>query len=180
MSTLSQTRFGRRFDMILDQLQCYLKLDLSDYAESMEIPLLSLLNHQLGHASPTFFFGNTILPPGNAPKFFKQLPHFFAVIFHRPKKTLFHATAMELPFEWDAGRLLDPLAAKPLANGVQCTFYKLHGFVTQAQGKYVTYTRTRGGQQWYRCCDENITKIELNIRVSSKGVLMAIYRLQDK
>ena len=59
------------------------------------------------------------------------------------------------------------------------TFYRLHGFVTHSGGHFLCYTRVWGGSEWFRCDDERIADVELGVRVESRGVVLAVYRLQD-
>ncbi|KAJ3307936.1 hypothetical protein HDU76_004239 [Blyttiomyces sp. JEL0837] len=83
----------------------------------------------------------------------------------------------------DLGFAMDPKAPPPPPSAgnsaaLKSTFYWLHGFVTQTEGRFLTYTRLRGGSTWFKCEDEVVNEADLGARVSSKGVVMAVYRLQ--
>jgi hypothetical protein len=105
-----------------------------------------------------------------------------------------HKPTVELPMDLDLGFTIDPNAPVPEplysspfnhlhpANGskkTRNTFYRLHAFVTQTEGRFLTYTRLRGGEKWWRVEDEKVEVAELGTRVASKGVVMAVYRLQE-
>ncbi|KAJ8328013.1 hypothetical protein QVD99_006257 [Batrachochytrium dendrobatidis] len=97
----------------------------------------------------------------------------------------YHATSIELPLELDLGFYLDPNAEMPAHAGFRQdsripTFYRLHGFVTQLQAHFMTYTRLRGGTLWFKCDDEVVGSVDLGARVASKGVMVALYRMQDQ
>ncbi|KAJ3192553.1 hypothetical protein HK101_006320 [Irineochytrium annulatum] len=117
---------------------------------------------------------------------FLKLPHLLVLSFKRPisKSTpsSFHRTTVELPMDLDLGFAMDPKAAKIASASTRDkgTFYKLHGFVTQTEGRFLSYTRVRAGAQWFKCEDEVVAEAELGSRVASKGVTMALYRLQEK
>ncbi|KAH6568480.1 hypothetical protein BASA62_005468 [Batrachochytrium salamandrivorans] len=103
-----------------------------------------------------------------------------------PAKDLprYHATTIELPLELDLGFYLDPAATMPAHAGFRKdsripTFYRLHGFVTQSQAHFMTYTRLRGGLPWFKCDDSVISSVDLGSRIASKGVMVALYRMQD-
>ncbi|KAI9353000.1 hypothetical protein DFJ73DRAFT_658902 [Zopfochytrium polystomum] len=132
--------------------------------------------------------------PATAPKpktMFTDLPALLTISFRRGSSSgapeTFHRTAVELPMDIDLGFALDARGPRrrPVDNTsgltkkhAPSTFYRLHGFATQTGGRFLTYTRLRGGNTWYKCEDETVTEADLGARVSSKGVVMALYRLQ--
>ncbi|KAI8820012.1 uncharacterized protein EV422DRAFT_533210 [Fimicolochytrium jonesii] len=115
-------------------------------------------------------------PPRKTQTRITVLPHFFTIYFQRPldptTPQTYHNTPVELPTEVDLGFYLSNRQSD------QKTFYRLHGFVTQTEGHFLTYTRLRGLPQWYRCDDDKVVKVELGPRVESRGVVLVIYRLQ--
>eukprot|EP00842_Homolaphlyctis_polyrhiza_P006561 jgi/Hompol1/6906/HPOL_002390-RA len=179
-----------------------LHLDLSPHSPSETVSLIPLLNSRFRHhpatlfgqANPTSQIPNTYPSSSSSdehPTLFTILPHFLTISFDRKvldppaRDAKYHSTTVELPLEIDLGFYLDPRAPPPvihMARGGRsgsATFYRLHSFVTQANGKYLCYTRLRGGNEWYRCADENISVVDLGSRVASKGIMLAIFRLQD-
>ncbi|KAI8928838.1 hypothetical protein BC831DRAFT_446776 [Entophlyctis helioformis] len=134
---------------------------------------------------------------------FAVLPHFLLLSIDRPlldpptSEARYHNPAVELPLEVDLGFFYDPTAQVPLqqfvapgasgrgrrasssSGGRAPTFYRLHGFVTQANGHFLTYTRIRGGGTWFKCDDGDVGLMDLGQRVASKGIMLALYRLQD-
>ncbi|KAI8915539.1 hypothetical protein EDD86DRAFT_196290 [Gorgonomyces haynaldii] len=181
-----ETRFGDRYLFEIKNTTIstnrYLTVKIGHLPQHNQVTLLSVLNQSLGHHYATFFDGNSLPLSSSGPKTtFLKLPELLCIYLERPlSESGYHSTPVEIPIELDAGLYLDPSARKPVSHGVQCTFYRLHGFSTQAQGKFVTYTRIRGGSEWYRCCDEATSVVDLGMRVSSKGVLFCVYRLQIK
>ncbi|KAJ1560361.1 hypothetical protein HK405_007376 [Cladochytrium tenue] len=136
---------------------------------------------------------------------FARLPHFLVIEFEREllrdSSPTFRRTAVELPMDLDLGFATDSKATTTSQPGRQqdkqqskgtgvpgggraaaaqpaSTFYKLHGFMTQTEGRFLTYTRLRGQNGWFRCEDEDVAPADLVGRVVSKGVVMALYRLQ--
>ncbi|TPX55420.1 hypothetical protein PhCBS80983_g05324 [Powellomyces hirtus] len=112
---------------------------------------------------------------------FSHLPHFLTIHLDRPivtptppKKPIYHNPTVELPTEIDLGFYLDN------RHSDQKTFYRLHGFVTQTEGHFLTYSRLRGGHRWFKCDDETVVQVNLGTRVESRGVMLVIYRLQER
>ncbi|KAI8848113.1 hypothetical protein BC829DRAFT_394773, partial [Chytridium lagenaria] len=101
---------------------------------------------------------------------FTRLPELLVLSFKRPLTLsgVYHRTAVEMPMDLDLGFALDRKAAKVIEHGgkERSTFYKLHGFF--------------GGFKWFKCEDEVVAEADLGARVASKGVLLALYRLQEK
>ncbi|KAJ3116898.1 hypothetical protein HDU96_008417 [Phlyctochytrium bullatum] len=130
-------------------------------------------------------------PAGPSYKFIK-LPELLVLSFKRPlsqqQAGVYHRTAVEMPMDLDLGFAFDTAGAKrrdqqlnQTSSGKErSTFYKLHGFVTQTEGRFLAYTRSLGGYKWYKCEDEVVAEADLGARVASKGVLLALYRLQEK
>ncbi|KAI8830176.1 hypothetical protein BJ741DRAFT_620597 [Chytriomyces cf. hyalinus JEL632] len=142
----------------------------------------------------------TIASPINLdpPKRYTSLPHFFFIILNRPVSTAnrstMHRTSVEMPLDLDFGFLLTPEAYKANAaankHARQNTLYKLHGFVTQTEGRFLAYTRLRGGGgcadgsiagDWYKAEDEVVSTspVDLGNRVNSKGVVFMLYCVQN-
>nr|KAJ3407042.1 hypothetical protein HK105_003434 [Polyrhizophydium stewartii] len=178
------------------------QFDMSAYDQANTVTLLDLLNRHFGRSPPTLFFGGSnpaLMQQINRPLSdfsvrpatqFTILPHFLLMMFQRPAldppapQARYHATSVELPLEIDLGFLLDPTAPLPIQHGHRSdnrspTFYRLHGFLTQANAHFLTYTRVRGGHTWFKCDDSAINSVDLGTRVASRGVMVAIYRLQD-
>ncbi|KAJ3162094.1 hypothetical protein HDU86_005792 [Geranomyces michiganensis] len=108
---------------------------------------------------------------------FSKLPHFLTIYLDRPidyARSIYHNVTVEMPTEIDLGFYLEN------RNSDQKTFYRLHGFVTQIEGHYLTYTRLRGASRWFKCDDEKVTEVNLGTRVESRGVVLVIYRLQER
>lgn len=126
---------------------------------------MGLLNREFG--LPSLFFGGTPLPKKiKTRELLQNLPHFLIVYIFRLKvpSDFDISTHPELPnlellpdnspplnditlsfsMEMDMGKFLHPTAKKPETarhyKGSP-TFYRLHGFVTQKDGMYMTYTR---------------------------------------
>ncbi|KAJ3246170.1 hypothetical protein HDU77_009091 [Chytriomyces hyalinus] len=143
----------------------------------------------------------TIASPINLepPKRYTSLPHFFFIILNRPvsvaNSSTMHRTSVEMPLDLDFGFLLTPEAYKANAaankHARQNTLYKLHGFVTQTEGRFLAYTRLRGGGgggaggsitgDWYKAEDEVVSTspVDLGNRVNSKGVVFMLYCVQN-
>ncbi|KAJ3024033.1 hypothetical protein HKX48_007964 [Thoreauomyces humboldtii] len=184
-----------------------LRISLAQYDVSDTITLVSLLNDRFGHAVASFFFGGKLKaktsshrlghqptppPSGNSSTSspfalqnpspdrqikLSRLPHFLTILLERPadfRQGIFHNTTVELPLEIDLGFYLANRESE------QKTFYRLHGFVTNTQGHFLAYSRVRGGSQWYKCDDENVQEVQLGARVESRGVVLVIYRLQER
>ncbi|KAJ3233601.1 hypothetical protein HDU81_002099 [Chytriomyces hyalinus] len=139
----------------------------------------------------------------NPPKRYTSLPHFFFIILNRPVSTAnrstMHRTSVEMPLDLDFGFLLTPEAYKANAaankHARQNTLYKLHGFVTQTEGRFLAYTRLRGAAgggggggsegsisgDWYKAEDEVVSTspVDLGNRVNSKGVVFMLYCVQN-
>ncbi|KAJ3155864.1 hypothetical protein HDU89_005422 [Geranomyces variabilis] len=108
---------------------------------------------------------------------FSKLPHFLTIYLDRPidfSRSIYHNVTVEMPLEIDLGFYLEN------RNSDQKTFYRLHGFVTQIEGHYLTYTRLRGAARWFKCDDEKVTEVNLGSRVESRGVVLVVYRLQER
>ncbi|KNC98266.1 uncharacterized protein SPPG_06664 [Spizellomyces punctatus DAOM BR117] len=176
-----------------------LTIPLADYNDQETVSLISLLNNRFGHAVATFFFGgpfsnrsllsnlsSAFRSPDSSPLStpnatpdrqirFTRLPHYLTIHLQRPVVNggSYHAPPIELPLEVDLGFYLEN------RHSDQKTFYRLHGFVTQTGGHFLTYTRLRGGSRWFKCQDELVQEVELGTRVESKGVVLVIYRLQE-
>ncbi|KAJ3177901.1 hypothetical protein HDU87_004183 [Geranomyces variabilis] len=108
---------------------------------------------------------------------FSKLPHFLTIHLDRPidfSRSIYHNVTVEMPLEIDMGFYLEN------RNSDQKTFYRLHGFVTQIEGHYLTYTRLRGAARWFKCDDEKVTEVNLGSRVESRGVVLVVYRLQER
>ncbi|KAJ3059471.1 hypothetical protein HDU98_004517 [Podochytrium sp. JEL0797] len=134
-------------------------------------------------------------PPPSHPILFTHLPDLLVLSFQRPLTTsnstqtsLFHRTNVEIPMEIDLGFAVCPIAMaaslkKHSANGRKGinTLYKLHGFVTQTEGRFLAYTRRQAGWEgFYKCEDEVVSEEpqDLGSRVNSKGVVFVVYRVQ--
>ncbi|KAJ3206415.1 hypothetical protein HDU67_008175 [Dinochytrium kinnereticum] len=121
-------------------------------------------------------------PPGPTIRFTK-LPELLVLSFKRPLSSaqpgVYHRTTVEMPMDLDLGFAMDAVAVKR-GQKEKNTFYKLHGFVTQTEGRFLAYTRSLGGFKWFKCEDEVVVEADLGARVASKGVLLALYRLQEK
>ncbi|KAI9101818.1 hypothetical protein DFS34DRAFT_577609 [Phlyctochytrium arcticum] len=125
---------------------------------------------------------------------FTRLPHFFLFSLHRPLVTTptsshlsstpspthtYHPVPTELPAEIDLGFYVDQSSPTP-PDASQHTFYRLHGLVTQSDGMFLTYTRLQGGSTWFKCMDEVVQDVDLGTRIESKGVVFALYRMQER
>lgn len=125
--------------------------------------------------------------PIHSPQLFTRIPYLLTLIFQRPLvegAEAFHRTAVEMPMDFDFGFGLDLKLASSSTSVSECedasrsTLYRLHGFVTQTDGRFLTYTRLRGQYAWFKCEDEVVSEADLGFRVESKGVVAALYRLQ--
>ncbi|KAJ1557206.1 hypothetical protein HK096_008552 [Nowakowskiella sp. JEL0078] len=183
-----------------------LTISIGDFLETDSVNVVELINKKLGYAN--FFFGRprSVLYVSASQTTsqtkqlkFTRLPTFLVLHFDRPYNaaTGFHKTTIEMPEELDLGfYLAQGVSSKPNSNDdkssaggkvvktraenlAQKTFYRLHGFVTQIGGHFLTYTRLRNGSRWFKCDDEKIIDFELSTRVSSKGVLLALYKMQS-
>jgi hypothetical protein len=165
----------------------FLSLSLQHIPEHKTVDFVSLLNKSVGNklSSSTFYYGgnrqldfetNCLIPhldPGSHVKFM-SLPHYLFVIFDRPRKDDgYHSVTIEMPMDLDLGRFLH----KKESN--QRTFYRLHGFVTQTNGHFLTYTRNHASWQWFRAEDEKILDVDLDGCICSKGVMLAAYKLKE-
>jgi hypothetical protein len=101
-----------------------------------------------------------------------KIPHFLCFGFDRQNDDdSYHSTLVEIPFEFDVGHFT--------TSEQPDTFFKLHSFITQSKGRFITYTRVRDGKEWFRCEGTNITTCEgFHSRVVSPGIIFAIYRVQ--
>ncbi|KAJ2994260.1 hypothetical protein HDV02_001729 [Globomyces sp. JEL0801] len=178
---LLTTRFGHRFNLEpVHQIRGCIFLNM----ESLTVKnttLIALLNNLFG--MPSLFFGGTPLPSLAEP-FTKitSLPHFLIVLFYRGKPENLNTTSVELPMEMDMGKYLAENAQKPSKSHFykgSATFYRLHGFLTQKDLNFMTYTRLRSGKKWFRAQDKQVDQVDLGHRIESQGLAVAIYRLQD-
>ncbi|KAI9346248.1 hypothetical protein BDR26DRAFT_1005395 [Obelidium mucronatum] len=125
-----------------------------------------------------------------------HLPDLLVLIFKRPltetasstnnngsKSKIFHRTSVEVPMDLDLGFAVSPEATQTTSNNNNKklnTLYRLHGFVTQTEGRFITYTRLRGSSLFYKCEDDVIGEgTDLGGRVNSKGVVMALYKVNS-
>ncbi|KAJ3053505.1 hypothetical protein HK097_004144 [Rhizophlyctis rosea] len=126
----------------------------------------------------TFTFKRT-LSAGTPPSSPLFSPSLFSPTSQPPRPTQ-PSPAVELPMEMDLSYSLSDLARSTrTGKDRDRTFYRLHGFVTHSGGHFLCYTRVWGGSEWFRCDDERIGDVELGVRVESRGVVLAVYRLQD-
>ncbi|KAI8610387.1 hypothetical protein BC830DRAFT_747043 [Chytriomyces sp. MP71] len=121
---------------------------------------------------------------------YTTLPHLFLILLHRPTSAsnpaTLHRTSIEVPLDLDLGFLLTPAASRANAAANkhvrQNTFYKLHGFVTQTEGRCLCYTKMRGAPWggWWKAEDDSVVGgVDLGNRVNSKGVIVLLYRVQE-
>ncbi|KAI8616562.1 hypothetical protein BC830DRAFT_1228242, partial [Chytriomyces sp. MP71] len=121
-------------------------------------------------------------PSSRAPQapLYTTLPHFFLILLNRPTSAsnpaTLHRTSIEIPLDLDLGFLLTPAASRANAAANkhvrQNTFYKLHGFVTQTEGRCLCYTKMRGAPWggWWKAEDDSVGGgVDLGNRVNSKG-----------
>lgn len=177
---LMKTRFGSRFRIDANHGN-YLGLELL-FSHSRPVALVELLNSTF--SIPTLFTGGKLIPPQRQMPLLLQLPHFLVIAIQRHSfDGTISDTTLEVPLEMDFGKYLSKDGTKPKTmykyRG-SATFYKLHGFVTQKNGHYLTYSRVRSGNVWYKIDDESVEEQELSWQIQSKGVCMLLYRLQDQ
>ncbi|KAJ1564382.1 hypothetical protein HK096_008245 [Nowakowskiella sp. JEL0078] len=183
-----------------------LTIQMGDYSENDLVTVVELINNKLGYSNfssdnPRSALYSSASQTTSLTKQLKftKLPTFLVLHFDRPYKstTGFHKTTIEVPEELDLGYYLTQgvnsdinlkennsstggeVVKTLFGNNNQETFYRLHGFVTQTNGHFLTYTRLRNGNRWFKCDDDNIIDFDLSTRVSSKGVMLAMYRLQS-
>jgi hypothetical protein len=181
---IQNTRFGSRFILGPSFYEFCIKIDV--YKFEKRTNLMEALNGMYG--LPSLFFGGR--PPLKMKKipFIERLPSFLTIFFDRltpvdcSNRFMISGICMELPLEMDVGKFLASNCIKPFASygySGSPTFCRLHGFMTQKDGQFIVYTRTRSGKDWFRICDSNVEKIVMGFSIESKGILLAIYRLQD-
>jgi len=84
---------------------------------------------------------------------------------------------IRIPMEIDMGAHVHP----EYRNESNSTFYKLHGFVTQKDGRYIAYTHISNSFQWYKIDDSKIIPIDLLVgSFPTEGVSLLFYVLQVK
>jgi len=84
---------------------------------------------------------------------------------------------IRIPMEIDMGAHVHP----EYRNESTSTFYKLHGFVTQKDGRYIAYTHISNSFQWYKIDDSKIIPIDLLVgSFPTEGVSLLFYVLQFK
>jgi len=84
---------------------------------------------------------------------------------------------IRIPMEIDMGAHVHP----EYRNESNSTFYKLHGFVTQKDGRYIAYTHISNSFQWYKIDDSKIIPIDLLVgSFPTEGVSLLFYVLQFK
>ncbi|ORX44705.1 hypothetical protein BCR36DRAFT_359454 [Piromyces finnis] len=84
---------------------------------------------------------------------------------------------IRIPMELDMGAHVHP----EYINESTSTFYKLHGFVTQKDGRYIAYTHIANNYQWYKIDDSKIIPIDLLVgSFPTEGVSLLFYVLQFK
>lgn len=82
---------------------------------------------------------------------------------------------IRIPMEIDMGAHVH----KEYINESTNTFYKLHGFVTQKDGRYIAYTHIANNYQWYKIDDSKIIPIDLLVgSFPTEGVSLLFYVLQ--
>lgn len=143
-----------------------------------KVNLIQIMNTLFG--VPSLFYGSG-LESGlesfkkSVPKL-TQLPLFFVFLFHRfHPNGMINTTTVEITMEMDMGTFLQCFKKQ------DCTFYKLYGFVTQKDGMYMTYSRIQSrNNDWFRFKDDAVEKVDLgSCLIESKGIVLALYRLQD-
>ncbi|KAJ3083572.1 hypothetical protein HK100_009435 [Physocladia obscura] len=142
-------------------------------------------------------------------KLFTVLPSMLLLFFNRPVTQTsegtpcFHRTSIEVPIDIDIGFAASPeaLAAAAAAaqrrnrgssskkkgggsngGGATGTFYRLHGFVTQTEGRFIVYMRVKESRGFWKVGDDGSVaedEVDLGVRVNSKGVVAALYRSGD-
>lgn len=84
---------------------------------------------------------------------------------------------IRIPMEMDMCAHLHP----EHINESTSTFYRLHGFVTQKDGRYIAYTHISNNYQWYKIDDSQIIPIDLLVgSFPTEGVSLLFYILQLK
>jgi hypothetical protein len=176
----------------------YLTLDVSSYADTQMANVLTLIKARLNHPQTFFFFGGDSVRAdalsdsySNSSNFrdnredhekieLSSLPNYLALVINRKNRNSTRSSSciVEMPLDMDLLFLLQDQRA------VGETLYKLHGYTTYADsGKMVAIIRCREGKEWYRCLDMDVAITDplmgLN-RVRSRGVVFALYRLQEK
>jgi hypothetical protein len=179
-TVIQKTRFGDRFLIRPEySVACALPLDFC----SLPVPktsLIEVLNGVFG--VPSLFFGGAPLPKQAMIPKLLQLPHYLVFLFLRFNGKELNTTTLEITMDIDMGKFMDPKALKPsVAHGYRGspTLYRLHGFITQKDGMYMTYSRVRSGQRWFRLQDHTVEPVELGVSIESKGIVLALFRLQD-
>jgi hypothetical protein len=175
-----KTKFGDRFDIQPTLVPSTLPLDLTLLGQVEKTSLIEVLNSVF--CLPSLFFGRPLLPRSAEYVKLTVLPHFLVFLFHRFDGTVLNTTTIEITMDMDMAKFLDPRSMKPtVSHGYRGspTFYKLHGFITQKEGHYMTYSRIRSGKTWFRLQDSVVEKVELGASIESKGIVLALYRLQD-
>ncbi|KAJ3054766.1 hypothetical protein HDU99_007703 [Rhizoclosmatium hyalinum] len=190
----------------------FVTLPLEKYAEHESVALVDLLRSHFGIPQPAQFYfgGNTSGSTKNLifsnpdlsakstsasqqqQKLLTKVPTLLPLLFHRPlsaSKNVFHRTSVEVPLEIDIGFLVHPQTLVAAQKEHRCnhrvgTYFRLYGFVTQTEGRFITYTRCGsiwGEDLFWKCEDEVVSgPIELGTRVNSKGIVIALYRAEIK
>lgn len=124
----------------------------------------------------------TSSPPHPSTSRFLSLPHYLILSFQRSPNLSSSSGStgpIELPFDLELGPLCSRHHAQLSLPPIEHTFYKLHGFVTQSKNHFLTYTRIRGGLDWWKCDDAVVNECDLGHRVASQGVVLCLYRIQE-
>ncbi|KAI8809923.1 hypothetical protein BJ742DRAFT_802934 [Cladochytrium replicatum] len=157
-----------------------ISISLAPFSESATTDIPALIARML-NVSPGFFhFGSSPPPPLSSssltPSKFSRLPTHLLIHLDRPQSattpTTFHKTQVELPLELD-------LSFHSLPNAARKTFYRLHGFVTQTNGHFLTYTRLRASRTWFKCDDGSVERFDVGLRVASRGVVLVVYMREE-
>ena len=164
---LVKTRFSQRFHLKRLERRQDSALDLKslyDYCFSIHLSreesltdtchLVSLIQKAVGlHGSRKRLF-------------LRSLPTFFSISFTRDPE---FSKEIELPLDLDLGFL---------SGRCKKSLYAMHSFVTLSkQNVFITYTRIRGGRDWYRVQDQFIEWSDVYARVKSRGVVYVVYAL---
>jgi hypothetical protein len=177
---IKNTRFGQRFEFQPDyDIPYLLPLDYL-FDSNRPVALVEILNSCF--SMPSFFFGGQLIPKQREYSKLLSLPHFLTFYFNRKAGNSLNSAILEIPLEIDMGKFMDPKARKPQTSAHyrgSPTFYKLHGFVTQKEGHYLIYSRLRSGSRWYKIEDGVVEQAELGMQIHSRGLVLAIYRLQE-
>ncbi|KAI8808370.1 hypothetical protein BJ742DRAFT_809515 [Cladochytrium replicatum] len=157
-----------------------ISISLATFSESAKTDIPALIARHLNVSPSFFFFGSAPPPPLKSnsltPSKFSRLPAHLLIHLDRPQSvttpTTLHKTQVELPLELD-------LSFHSLPNAARKTFYRLHGFVTQTNGHFLSYTRLRASRTWFKCDDGSVGRFDVGVRVASRGVVLVVYMREE-